>query len=528
MTCSEVNKQLKQFLEDLLAEEEYLAFFDHLESCPGCKDYVNSFGSLSNQLWESGNVKVPSDFSATVIFKLKQSEQEIGTHQSAVPKKVVIGILIFIIGALSVFFGIGYLKTRKHSQTDQALKVSTQIIRRPLSDREAQPLLQQLETMASGLGAVKKETGGKGSEGTIPAQENASLTDISSKEISPSIPAVKPLHWHVLVSEKSDKTGLGGEKLQKELELKQKLEGKAQLEGDIKLLEEKKQMLEKMHTAGELKKETAAEKEEREASVINMEKEMSLVTGRIEQLREGHKDEEAAREETLYARLQKAYSEEIKKVKEAGKSGIALELEQRLKEREGLESSIRSSEDEIRSIELKAQQMLEEKRRREAARRQKLFDTLNAMGIRADYELAGHIVFTGTGEMVERALEQILSIFQSSSIRDFTGGTATLADREYSVSICLEEGEARLLHWHVGPLRPGQKSSLLDIIRKQSNSIDYKSEELVVFSIPAAKLDELRRQIQVMRVSFSEYDYTKSEEGRLSSGPITMSIYFSR
>ncbi|MFC1509972.1 zf-HC2 domain-containing protein, partial [Candidatus Omnitrophota bacterium] len=72
ITCDDIKKKLKPFQQDLLAENEYKAFAAHVDECPKCKQYIGSIDFLSNQLWKLGDVKVPSDLSSTILFKLTQ------------------------------------------------------------------------------------------------------------------------------------------------------------------------------------------------------------------------------------------------------------------------------------------------------------------------------------------------------------------------------------------------------------------------------------------------------------------------
>lgn len=112
MTCDEIRKRLKPFLEDLLTEDEYQAFVAHLTGCARCKAYVGSIGSVSNQLWELGAVSVPTDFSSTVLFKMKRLGQDARPSSPEVSPKAVIAVLVMLLLAVVVFFGLRYIKTQ--------------------------------------------------------------------------------------------------------------------------------------------------------------------------------------------------------------------------------------------------------------------------------------------------------------------------------------------------------------------------------------------------------------------------------
>ncbi|MCG7851392.1 MAG: hypothetical protein MIO92_02615, partial [Methanosarcinaceae archaeon] len=152
-----------------------------------------------------------------------------------------------------------------------------------------------------------------------------------------------------------------------------------------------------------------------------------------------------------------------------------------------------------------------------------------AVGIRLDYQRDDELVFNATGEKVEQLLERILLLSQGApSFRDFTTSVSTLRGKEYKVSIYLEREESNALHWHIDPIMPDKKSELLEIIREFDNSRDYESDELVVFSISNKDVGRLRARIQATRVAFAEYGSPGSKENTLSSGPVTISIYFTR
>ena len=89
VACGDIRKKLKAFLDDLLAEDERQAFVAHLDGCGECKDYVRKIGSVSNQLWELGGVNAPSDLSSTILFRLKQAEQEIRSAESRVKLLII-------------------------------------------------------------------------------------------------------------------------------------------------------------------------------------------------------------------------------------------------------------------------------------------------------------------------------------------------------------------------------------------------------------------------------------------------------
>ena len=110
MICKDIREKLKSFLEDMLREEEYQDFLQHLEQCSACKKYVRSIDAFSNQLWQLEDVRPPSDFYASVLFRLKRSEQESKKLESEILKKILIGTFVFVLTGTVLFIGASYLK----------------------------------------------------------------------------------------------------------------------------------------------------------------------------------------------------------------------------------------------------------------------------------------------------------------------------------------------------------------------------------------------------------------------------------
>ena len=216
MDCSDIRKKLKAFMDDLLIDDEYQAFVNHLNSCRKCRDYVRKTGSISNQLWELGDIDAPSDLSATILFRLKQAEQEIRKPWFVISKKLNIGILVVILAVAILFFGIKHLKHRRSlKEADEALIVTATLERRPtMSDREAKLLFEELKRIMKAVGVPeKKETVGGISEKKGIAKERL-FTEKTSAAVDSSdmaevqIVESKPLHWHFIYSKEAEKTKL--------------------------------------------------------------------------------------------------------------------------------------------------------------------------------------------------------------------------------------------------------------------------------------------------------------------------------
>lgn len=151
MNCDDIRQKLKPFLEELLAEEEYREFCEHLNACKKCLAYVRSIGSLSNQLWKLGQVEVPQDLSSTIQYKLAHPEEKAQPVKTKITKKQIVAGIIVIISIIVLMLGINYFKARQDSlNEDDAPIVRTEIIRtiELPNDSETKALLNQPETTA--------------------------------------------------------------------------------------------------------------------------------------------------------------------------------------------------------------------------------------------------------------------------------------------------------------------------------------------------------------------------------------------
>ena len=481
MTCNEINKRLKAFLEDLLTEEEHQAFLRHLDSCSKCREHARSIGSLTNQLWKLGNaIMVPADFSSAVIFKLKHPTQVDPKPGFVISKKLAMGILIAIIVISAFLFGIIYFKTRVQSGAkNEAPLVKVQIIEEEkIPGNEEEKLLpEELETVDKASEVSEKEEAVEDeSKAKAVARENkplaqeASVTADQTPE-GKTVSVLKPLHWHFVYSQEFERTKLEEKKRQKEQKINQILQNVRQLEGEVRRLEE----------------------------------EPGIELGR-------------------------QYSEEAEKARlEEKRQQNELELQQKRAEIQLQEVKIKLLKEENDKIELELQQGLEETRRKEAEYKARLLNILNTLDIRLDHQTPDLLILTAQGQKIERLLEQALFTSQKGvSLQDYTTGLPTLTDKEYRISIYLQEQGTSALHWHIGPILSQQKSNLFAAIREKGGSIDYEMPNLVVFSVPRTKVDELRARIKALRVVFSEFGQLEPEEGQLSSSPVEISLYFTK
>jgi len=456
ISCDDIKKKLKAFLDDLLAEDEYKAFCYHINTCGNCEKYVRSIGSLSNQLWKLGKVKVPEDLGSTIMYKLTHPEEKAQPPKFVISKKYIIvgSILILLVGAL--FLATSYFKKQHAPNKDDVPIVKAEVIYKHTlpSDIEAQLQLKQLETIATNLGVSEKDS----------IQEKPPVKDEAV------ISKTGPLHWHFRYSEEMKNAGLEKEIRRVELSLQQERKKKDLLETEFE----------------------------------NLQKDSGLELGQY-----------------YPGGFQKAVSEQ-KLQKNA-------ELEKKLQELKEQDNKIKNLEGEKQRLEFQLRQGVEENKRKEAERKAKLLNALSVTGIEMEYQKNDILIFTATAEKIGHALEQILFISHNTpSFRDFTSSISTFADKESRVSIYLEDDGASSLHWHIGPIMQDKKANILEIIRELSNSIDYESDELLIFSIPNTELINLLIRIQAAGVTILKYGSEETKKDTLRSGRIVISVYFTK
>jgi hypothetical protein len=332
-------------------------------------------------------------------------------------------------------------------------------------DRESEALLNELQSMAASLGAADKKTVVK--ETAEQAAPAGGVNEPPAKEMNAAPAKIKSLHWHFQYSEKPKDDGF-----------KKELQG---AEGNIQ--------------KGLAAKETlfaAAEALKQKIRQVEFGKQYSK------------KEQEAKANE-----LQQT-TEELRK-KEEELAALVIDIK-RLKE-------------EKQDMETLARQSTEDRRRKGADRKGKLLDAIQALDVKLDYQNYDILAFTATGEKCGNALQQILFI-SPGALNDFTANIPSFPDKEQRVSIYMSGDSDSTVHWHAKGGGGGTKADLFNAIRELGGSIEYRSNELVVLSIPSSELKNLRVRIQAMRITLTEYGAKESKDSLLSSGPVIVSIYF--
>jgi len=464
MMCPGIKENLKSFLEDLLTEQQYRAFLSHLDNCKRCREYVRSVGSLSNQIWKLGEIKVPADFKDTVIFKLTHPEPKIKV--SLFSKKTIAGIAVFALIVLTFFLWFYY--SRSASELSDVSKIRdvrtkkediTASSENGFFQKEFEPIVIRVEPPA-GKGDVREEQGAASKEEDITATGNIL-----------AVSETQSLHWHFCYSQKIEKLAPLSALIEEDVVALQKSFKKVKtLETELERLEYQKAQTEnKIQSFGPIEKGELAQDRNR------IEADLKRITAALETARAGAK---------------------------------------KLEERK-------------RKTERKLRELLEQKKAEEARRKTALLTALVNSGIRLDYNAEGLLVFTASGKAIEDALEKIMLICDDGPLmRDFTQDVSVASDKKQRVSIYLEAEENSFIHWHLSLLPDQQKEQVLDMVREKGGSISYELDNLVVISIQKEKLKELKARILAAKIGFSAFGVP--EQKRLISKPIGISLYFSQ
>lgn len=208
MTCNDIEENLKPFMEDLLGEEEYLAFHRHLEGCPKCRDHVGAFDSFAGHIWKLGDVEVPSDFGDTVFLKLRQSLPAPREPQPSTSKSVFIWAFIAVLIAATLYFAINYFKLRESLQEQKEIVLPQAILeengKEQIDDEQAEVLYNQLKGIARTLGVSEEEAAPMKDSGA--EKPLAPVAPVSSKTAAVVNPV--QLHWHFRFPNRENKNSL--------------------------------------------------------------------------------------------------------------------------------------------------------------------------------------------------------------------------------------------------------------------------------------------------------------------------------
>ncbi|MEM7816619.1 MAG: hypothetical protein QXZ20_01760 [Candidatus Aenigmatarchaeota archaeon] len=351
MDCQDIKKNLKLFLEDLLVDEDYEAFCQHLSECQNCNRYVRSISCLSNQLWKMGQIKIPFDLSSAIKYKLAQSIVEQKKSQRIALKNKFITLLVLIVLIIFSFFIYKYFVNKK-------TKVS-----------------------------IKKE-------------------EIVKESLISSTNNIEDYRGNI--------SYINQTYLQKEFELiNQTLEEKKNLSNES-------------------------------AEVLDI---SSQITSKIE---------------NLHWHIKDSYS--------------------------------------------------------------KVKSCLSSINIVLEYERNNLFIFKVAKDKLKTLLEKFA--LEKINFLNFTKYIDTnLVDTEYKVIIFLEDSSSRVIHWDIGQTSIEKRKEIVSLIKENSISIDYQSENFIIFSLSETQLKNLRARLEIFDISLIEFKNIDSKENIFVSGPISVSVF---
>lgn len=472
-SCADINKLLKRFQDDLLLDEESQAFLKHLAVCSKCKTFVRAIGSVSNQIWELGEIKVPEDLAATVIFKLQHSPRPSALKASpsdVTLRKILAGVAVIILILPVLFFSIGHMLKRGEVREAPAAPVMT-VSRTAIEDQtpgevkavESDPVFAAVDDEAP----PAEEPDEVPEEGVV----DVNFSPAEPEPFEESLPgdvASKSLHWHV-----------------------QLLDG--------------------------------AVDRSWEEIMARIDREIAQKSSRIEQLQ----SDISRLQKEGQAELGRYYSSDVEKKESQVRQQRDQVINLKSSEAEKLTADIRHLREERSRSETAQRQGTSEKQRLDGSQRTQMLNALNTLGIRRDWEGAGFIVFGTDGIKTQQALEQVLQIYKGpDSFRDFTEDVHALPGEPCRVSLFINDGEEARLHWHIDLMGSVEQSAVIEAIAPLAAAVNYQSGDSAVFTIMESKLEELRGKVRAMRVPLYEYGSRRSSSGILVSRPVSVSVYF--
>ena len=196
-------------------------------------------------------------------------------------------------------------------------------------------------------------------------------------------------------------------------------------------------------------------------------------------------------------------------------------------QKELLEKDIRRIQ-EAQSLEGRdVQQGIIEQGRQTSACKEQVIRILISLGVRGQLASSDLLLFNATGEKVEQVMEQILAMASGKSFfRDFSPGALITPQKIYQVSVYLGPTESHLIHWDVVSVLTSKKSHLLKMIQQGNSQLMYQSLDCMVFSNTQAQVEEFRRRMGALGISFDEFGSLGTVEKVLVSKPVVVSICF--
>lgn len=139
MDCSAARSHFISFVDDLLEEDDYQVFHQHLASCPACSSHIHSFGCFSNDFSELANVELPDavEMAEEVIAHLAAKRQK--NRRSLQRLGIIFSALILFCGGifLAKQFGMNIKSRLVVTQTEKSQGPETK--KKPLPKKTISP-----------------------------------------------------------------------------------------------------------------------------------------------------------------------------------------------------------------------------------------------------------------------------------------------------------------------------------------------------------------------------------------------------
>lgn len=150
MTCADIERQIRPFLDDLLSEEEYQSAHAHIEGCSKCQRYVGALGSFSYLLKELGEIEAPRDLADSILFNLKKTPVQADAPRSKTG--LIVGAIIIILIGGAMYWGFRHFKTKQRpSQPAAPIVVPANLVQEEESEspKKEAILLEQVQVFGS-------------------------------------------------------------------------------------------------------------------------------------------------------------------------------------------------------------------------------------------------------------------------------------------------------------------------------------------------------------------------------------------
>lgn len=175
MKCFEIQNEIPEYLEDMLAESVRSKIHAHLLGCDACRSHAARLGSLAGDLRELAHVALPFDLEKAVMAELER--QPAAASGSFSGKKMAALFLILCCAA-----GIAKLV---HSNSGQFKKMAVE--EKPkIADEQAEAILERLKQTEASLSRGTGEAGSKA----------------ANKQV---VASLEPFHWHLKFPNNSER-----------------------------------------------------------------------------------------------------------------------------------------------------------------------------------------------------------------------------------------------------------------------------------------------------------------------------------